>query len=597
MKKLATLRSVQGAISDQDDWNFLSDRWTVRVNVIEDCFDTVSFNFANIDDIWKNSIKRYVFGRLRPGSPSPVPNALFIRGRFYAVCRFYEFCRASFLSSPSEVDIGLIREHMEKFCDAHSGRPNSKKYVFTQLRAIREFFEVIRPGDDLLLQCDVLTRLLRKRHKKLDYLQADELPEKYVLSIIAEAIEVIEQDASKVIGLRDKFREYLVASDRRGRKVSAAAASNIASEAKKVELRSRCLQLDLSRPTQLGRAIKIVEGAAITVLAFLCAQRISELRRSSVVNIITSCTDGETHGVLHGMLSKKARSHEWVMAPAAVVAFGVIRSITDPFRAKNGQTALFFTGQGARVWGSNWDDTANLSVSSKTALANRMCLFIDSTMASEEFDVGRRVQFRDARRFLARFVARRDKTSLGSLARQYGHLDVKITDTYYVRNDKELGVIIGEEASTEVFNALSDLANSGNVYSGGDQVELSELKWRMNKILSRSATKLDVMKMLGGGTILGPCDWGYCIYRKETSKCEGGEFAPSDARRTPDICATCTNFAATHRHLNWWSNRAEDLRLFLKLKNIPEQAKGIASTRLKNAEIVVKTLSGEGARE
>src|SRR3546814_13473143 len=47
---------------------------------------------------------------------------------------------------------------------------------------------------------------------------------------------------------------------------------------------------------------------------------------------------------------------------------------------------------------------------------------------------------------------------------------------------------------------------------------------------------------------LGVFDWGYCLYRRETSACLGGEREPNPVLRTQSTCSTCANFAVTGKH-------------------------------------------------
>ena len=51
--------------------------------------------------------------------------------------------------------------------------------------------------------------------------------------------------------------------------------------------------------------------------------------------------------------------------------------------------------------------------------------------------------------------------------------------------------------------------------------------------------------LVESGIVLGVCDWGFCVYRKESSACLGNAIGPNPARREPSTCARCANFAVS----------------------------------------------------
>lgn len=201
-----------------------------------------------------------------------------------------------------------------------------------------------------------------------------------------------------------------------------------------------------------------------------------------------------------------------------------------------------------------------------------------------------KLNFRPLRRFMARFIARRDRSSLGALAYQYGHLEARITDTYYVGLDRDLSTLLEEENANEVVSAMDDLISAENVYTNLPTPVIAESISRMNGVLERASTNLEVMRMLGAGVVLGPCDWGYCFYREARSRCDGDANGPNPGKRTPSTCAGCLNFTATAKHAPWWELRRQDLISFLKLRGIPEQSRRIAEERLASTELILKKI-------
>ena len=100
----------------------------------------------------------------------------------------------------------------------------------------------------------------------------------------------------------------------------------------------------------------------------------------------------------------------------------------------------------------------------------------------------------------------------------------------------------------------------------------------------------DVRRLLTAGVGLVPCDWGICIYRQETSLCEGARDGPSAERRSPSVCRKCLNFVATVKHLPFWRRRVGDCRRVLSHRGLPDQTKQLVELRLAEAQEVVQAI-------
>lgn len=84
-----------------------------------------------------------------------------------------------------------------------------------------------------------------------------------------------------------------------------------------------------------------------------------------------------------------------------------------------------------------------------------------------------------------------------------------------------------------------------------------------------------------------------CIYRQETSLCEGTRDGPSAERRSPNVCRKCLNFVATAKHLPFWRRRVGDCQRVLSHRGLPEQTKVLVELRLAEAQDVVTKIRRE----
>ena len=96
---------------------------------------------------------------------------------------------------------------------------------------------------------------------------------------------------------------------------------------------------------------------------------------------------------------------------------------------------------------------------------------------------------------------------------------------------------------------------------------------------------------------LGVCDWGYCLYRRETSACLGGEREPNPELRTQSTCSTCANFAVTDRHRPVWEARLERNTTLLRRDDLDGESRALAEARIKESRQILKQLDEGNAGE
>ncbi|AIL07478.1 hypothetical protein U0039_21875 [Stenotrophomonas maltophilia] len=575
--------------------NFEDDEWFLRRNVIDGIVETRRLDFSCIPDGWKVPIKIYLalamLGRLERSTRY----ALVLYERFIVLRSFAVWCYEEGVDSPSDLSPELICPWTD--ASRAVGRVEAGA---TRMRAkficVEDFLlnvgdvsavvraEMVRVGKRMSKEASVAAK-----KRKVD----DDLSEQECLMLLADAIKLIEEDGPTI----EAFMGEVMAIEA-GRLCSAGRRMNSFYIAKRSlpfnGFRSKALA-KLDPRVGYGEQImlKIAEGAAIFIISLLSSMRPSESRRLTTASVKPSNALGmpagaETSDLIEGVLSKSGRPHEWVAAPAVSDAIAFLERLGRPIRDHVGTAALFvlnmYRGRGPA---EARDDQRGARVDGYVALRRSMRAFAEASIPGLDSE---KLNFRPLRRFMARFIARRDRSSLGALAYQYGHLEARITDTYYVGLDRDLSTLLEEENANEVVSAMDDLISAEHVYTNLPTPVIAESISRMNGVLERASTNLEVMRMLGAGVVLGPCDWGYCFYREARSRCDGDANGPNPGKRTPSTCAGCLNFTATAKHAPWWELRRQDLISFLKLRGIPEQSRRIAEERLASTELILKKI-------
>jgi hypothetical protein len=193
------------------------------------------------------------------------------------------------------------------------------------------------------------------------------------------------------------------------------------------------------------------------------------------------------------------------------------------------------------------------------------------------------------RKTFARFVGRRDRTGLHALQAHYGHVSRIMTDRAYVGTDFDLAELIDAQAMEETRAALEELLTATRLAGkGGHQIAArSPFRGRtrdgdVQQYVEFILTESDMR--------LGACDWGYCVYRRESSACLGDDRGPNPALRTENTCITCANFAVTDRHRPVWETRWRRNLDLLAHPMLDEESRTLAQTRIAECERVLAAL-------
>jgi hypothetical protein len=201
------------------------------------------------------------------------------------------------------------------------------------------------------------------------------------------------------------------------------------------------------------------------------------------------------------------------------------------------------------------------------------------------------------RKTFARFVGKRDRTGLHALQAHFGHITRAMTDRGYVGTDFALDDLIDRHAQDETRAALEEVPTATTLGGRGGRMVAARSQFRGR---TRDGDVQAYVAFLKEETDLrlGVCDWGYCVYRVETSACFGDDKGPNPALRTESTCLSCTNFAVTARHRSVWEARRSRNAGLLDQVGLDPMSRHLAETRIAECDRILTELdSGKEVRD
>ncbi len=345
----------------------------------------------------------------------------------------------------------------------------------------------------------------------------------------------------------------------------------------------------------INEYIKELVGVSLIIILFFTGMRISE-----VLSLTTNCliervhSNGQRFWYLRGIAAKKGGVERlWVVPDIVVKVVQFQEDLFNRIRIFHRVNHLFL----ARIW---W--TSRLTGKTRpqalcAASASRLLKETINDIYEINFGLSLKFHPHRARKTFAKFVVLRDKSSLESMAHHYGHIYAATLDSQYVGNDFDLGELIREEDAIELRRGLLDLLSSTNLAGKAGERIVSLRNDQFSEIFKgKLSLETLVERMIRGGVVLAPCDWGYCVYSKDLSLCGGSRSGPDPVRRAPTVCASCSNFAVADRHVSWWERRHSDAENFLANTNISAQTRRIVEEQKQKSRMVLSTLvRGKGA--
>ncbi|WP_299109921.1 integrase [uncultured Bradyrhizobium sp.] len=421
-------------------------------------------------------------------------------------------------------------------------------------------------------------------------------PDKVAVPLVAGALHLIGEPAEVILRMRDDIQALHDAARERGNAKPARSRRirRYLRSAAPVELAPGQAQLLTVQPMLAfnGMVARLYE-ACFVVIAYLVGPRASE-----ILSLEAGCIErvqGEQHetfAYLTGTIRKDAPGngvlHRWVAPEPAVRAIEVLERLSAPWRAIDGRPYLWLiqTRPGSAIRSS----ALPIEPLTSSAMNIRLNDGIGAVLGLAEIDGGDwRLATHQGRKTFARFVGRRDRTGLAALAKHLGHATRAMTDRAYVGTDFELAELVDAQAARETRAALEELLVAPRLggKAGRELAARSPFRGRthdgdLDTYISSLVAETDIR--------LGVCDWGYCLYRRETSACIGSNKEPNPVLRTQGTCVTCANFAVSEHHKPVWEARLQRNLALLERADLDPESRNLAMTRVEESRRVIREL-------
>ncbi|WP_454693499.1 hypothetical protein [Achromobacter aegrifaciens] len=180
------------------------------------------------------------------------------------------------------------------------------------------------------------------------------------------------------------------------------------------------------------------------------------------------------------------------------------------------------------------------------------------------------------RKTFARFAALRDRSALFALAQHLGHRERAVTDQGYCGSDYRLNLFVAPQAAP------------GLGGRAGAQIIARRPRFRGARL--KQDIKSYARMLVDAGLILGVCDWGFCVYREDSSAFLGNATGPNPARREPSTCARCANFVVSSAHRSYWTDQVHQCEALLDEPLLPLQILRIMRARLQESQALIRTI-------
>jgi integrase len=204
------------------------------------------------------------------------------------------------------------------------------------------------------------------------------------------------------------------------------------------------------------------------------------------------------------------------------------------------------------------------------------------------------------RKSFALYTIRTDNRMLAAVSQHFKHVSLLMTEQAYIGSDIELLGIRKEMVIQETIRILWEVT-TGKTSAGGKMAEM--IRERAEEIRTKLAGQDDAeqRKVIEGlvrstDVRVWSCDWGWCFFRPETSRCHIQQpgrrllaVKPNDATRNPSICCECSNLITTQEHVPFWVERRTKWQNQLEAhqKNGSEEFVLIARDRVKQCDSVL----------
>ena len=426
-------------------------------------------------------------------------------------------------------------------------------------------------------------------------------PDEIAIPLTSGALRLIDKPADDVIRL---YRAAQAAADaayaeNRGRGTARARALAAVSDFRFSTLQGEHRPWHTHSMTNTSHITYLVDrimDAAFVVISYFVGMRAGE-----ILGLQAGClqprspanpTDPPDSFYIRGKIFKTSRSpagdpHRWAVPRCVARAITVVERLSEPLRMHTGRPDLWLATsvKGLRTPVSSCTQLTTSAMN--TRLNEKFAPFIDLPLYQGK---PWHLSTHQGRKTFAAFVGRRDHTGLEALRSHFGHKSIAMTDSAYVGNDPSLAELVDEHIEEESQAALVDLLTASEIAGPAGQRIARNLQFR-----GRTADPdvIDFAKFLREDLqlTLGPCDWGYCLFRRLTSACHGGDSGPNPVFRNQNTCASCHNFAVTRRHLPVWEDRLARNRALLERPDLTPTTRAVAQHRANQCQEILEQLN------
>ena len=336
--------------------------------------------------------------------------------------------------------------------------------------------------------------------------------------------------------------------------------------------------------------------ACFVTIAWLVGARLSEILglEAGCIERHPSATGDERFAYLTGRIFKTSRgyhgdAHRWIAPEPVVRAVAVMEKLTDGLRRRSRRKELFLITSSTGLIGP----AVEIDLPATYTIIRRLNLLF-APFIGLPLHEGKpwHLNTHQGRKTFARFVGKRDRTGLAALQAHLGHVTRAMTDSGYVGTDFQLDELIDRHAQEETRAALEEMLTATALGGKAGRVIAARSRFRGCTRNGDVQAYVDFL-MAETDLRLGVCDWGYCVYRPETSACFGGEAGPNPVLRTETTCSTCANFAVTPRHRSVWEmRRARNLKL-LEQPVLDAGSRALAEARVAECDRILTQLVEE----
>ena len=419
-------------------------------------------------------------------------------------------------------------------------------------------------------------------------------PDAVAVALVQGSIELLTQGVAPILLARAVYAQAMAAATQRG--LCFNACTNAATRAlHQADLMMPGTAQQIQSVEELARLIDMLYAACFVVISYLVGPRVSEILHLQV-GCVQQRGDADTSvTVIVGAIFKHqpeyhGRPHEWVAPPAAVQAISVLEALSAEHRQQAQRSQLWLRRRQASG-ASEWQDICPGVLVIPSVQRMRHLLQRLATWLALPQHQGKTwtLSTHQGRKTFARFAALRDRSALFALAQHLGHRERAITDHGYCGSDYRLNEEIDAEILEQSAAAWEHmLATPGLGGRAGTEIMAKRPRFRGTRL--KQDIKSYARMLVDAGLVLGVCDWGFCVYREDSSACLGNAAGPNPARREPSTCARCTNFVVSNEHRPYWAEQVHRCEALLDEPSLPLQTLRITRERMQEAKSLIRAI-------